>query len=176
VAALGGEPPALVIVYSSSRHDLDTVLAGVRAVTGEAPLVGATAAGTFALGRVIPHDRGVGVLALTAGPYRFSVASLDLRAQPDIRTAGSALARAAKAAAGPDLRAHAAMLLFSESFAGDQQALLAGVHRVVGGGVPVAGGSAGDDAASGAPGCSTTTGSSRTARSRCGSTATSRSG
>ena len=145
VAALGGEPPALVIVYSSACYDLDAVLGGVRDLTGDTPLVGATSAGTFHLGRVIPDDRGVSVLAVTAGPYRFAVASTDLHTYPDIRAAGSALAREVKAAAGPDLREHAALLLLSESFAGDQQALLAGVHRVVGAGVPVVGGSPGDD-------------------------------
>lgn len=142
---LDGQPPALVVVYASPRYDLPALLAGVRELTGVAPLVGATSAGHFHGGVVTPEDRGVAVLILTAGPYRFGVASVEVGSHPDIGMAGSALARAARNSAGPDLPRHAALLLLSDSFAGDQQLLLGGIHRVLGASVPVVGGSAGDD-------------------------------
>jgi hypothetical protein len=95
---LGGAPPALVVVYASVRYDLTDLLAGVREVTGSAPLVGATTSGQFHDGMLIPPGEGVVVLVLGPGPYRFGVASAKgLRA--DAFAAGREIARAARDAA-----------------------------------------------------------------------------
>jgi hypothetical protein len=45
VAALAGEPPALVLVFTTPRYDLPALLKGVRSVTGNAQLIGATGSG-----------------------------------------------------------------------------------------------------------------------------------
>ncbi|MGN9907413.1 FIST signal transduction protein [Phytohabitans sp. LJ34] len=144
VGRLGGPPPTLVVVYSSVRHSLTDLLAGVRDVTGTTPLVGATSSGQFHDGTLTPPGEGVVVLVLGPGPYRFGVASAKgLRA--DAFTAGREIARAARDAAGPERLAHAAILLLADGLAGHHQTLLSGVHRVAGASVPVAGGAAGDD-------------------------------
>ncbi|HEY8473666.1 MAG TPA: FIST N-terminal domain-containing protein [Natronosporangium sp.] len=144
VAELAGEPPALVIVYGSVRYHLPDLLAGVREITGEVPLVGASSSGHFHNGSVTMPGRGVAVLALSAGPYRFGVGSVaGLRDDP--LGAGQALARAAKRAAGPELGPHAAMLVLADGLIGSQQQLLTGIYKVAGAAVPVVGGSAGDD-------------------------------
>jgi hypothetical protein len=141
VAALA-QPPALVLVYASVRYDLPALLAGVRDVTGDTPLAGATSSGHFHNGSITHPGRGVAVLALTAGPYRFGVASVTgLRDDPT--GGGRALARAAKQAAGA--APHAAMVVFADGLLGCQHELLTGVHKVAGAAVPVVGGAAGDD-------------------------------
>jgi hypothetical protein len=144
LARLNGGPPALIMVYASVRYDLPALLAGVRDVTGDTPLAGASTSGHFHDGVVTPPGRGVAVLALTAGPYRFGVGSVrDLR--PDAVGAGRMLARAARAAVDAPPSPHAALLLLADGLAGNQQELLQGVHKVTGAGVPVIGGAAGDD-------------------------------
>lgn len=154
IAQLDGETPALMLVYGSVRYDLTELLAGVRGASGRVPLAGATSAGHFSNGTMIPPGRGVAVLALTAGPYRFGVASVDgLRARA--RAAGRALARAARDAArtglSPDLRSgphtspYSALMVLADGLAGNQPDLLRGLHKVAGAAVPIVGGGAADD-------------------------------
>lgn len=141
---LGGEPPALVFVYATAYYDLKALIAAVRSVTGDAPLVGASTSGEFACGHLIEPGRGMAVLVLSAGPYRFGVASVTgMRA--DAYAAGRSLARAAMAAAGPDRGPHSAVLVLSDGLAGDPQGLLNGIYQVAGAAVPVVGGAAGTD-------------------------------
>jgi hypothetical protein len=150
-AALGsrtGADPVLVLVYASVRYDLPELLAGVRSVTGAAPLAGFTSCGHFADKTVTEPGLGVTVLVLRGGRYGFGVASAGgLRAGAE--AAGVAVARAAKSAAqaldDTGDRPHAAMVLFTDGLGVDQQAVLTGVHRIGGAAVPVVGGAAGDD-------------------------------
>ncbi|MEU8076915.1 FIST N-terminal domain-containing protein [Catellatospora citrea] len=144
LAGLHGTPPELIIMYASVSYDLIALLHAVRRATGKAPLVGATTSGQFHDGRLINPGLGVSVLALSAGPYRFGVASVT-GVTEDGDHAGQRLARAARAAAGPEPAEHAALLLLTTGLAGHQQELLNGVHKVLGAPVPVVGGSAGDD-------------------------------
>jgi len=144
VGRLEGARPTLAVVYASVRYDLADLLAGVRAVTGSTPLVGATTSGQFHDGTLVPPGDGVVVLVFGPGPYQFGVASAKgLRA--DAFTLGREIARGARDAAGPERMAHAAVLLLADGLAGNLQTLLSGVHRVAGASVPVAGGAAGDD-------------------------------
>jgi hypothetical protein len=145
VAGLVGEPPALVLVYASVRYHAPDLLAAVREVTGDVPLAGASTSGHFHNAAVTMPGRGVAVLAVTAGPYRFGVASVTgLRDDPG--RAGRVLARAAKRAAEDGEAApHAAMVLLADGLVGGHQELLTGVYRVAGAAVPVVGGAAADD-------------------------------
>ncbi|HVU25504.1 MAG TPA: FIST N-terminal domain-containing protein [Opitutus sp.] len=142
VARLEGEPPALVFVFTSPRFNLPELLAGVRSVTGAAALVGATGSGEIVEGRYLGFGEGVGVLALSAGPYRFGVASA-ARVREELEAAGGNLARAARAAAGPS--AHAAVVLLVDSMAGDLQQFVQGVYGVTGPTVAMVGAGAGDE-------------------------------
>jgi hypothetical protein len=144
VARLGGVPPALVLVLTSVRYDLADLLAGVRQVTGEAPLVGSTSSGQFHEGELTPPGTGVVVLALAGDRYRFGVASSS-GVRADSFAAGQHLARAARAAAGGHRSAHAALMVLVDGLAGAQQTLLNGIYRVTGAPVPVIGGAAADD-------------------------------
>jgi len=147
MATTRDEPTRLVLVYASVRYDLTELLAGVRSVTGSAPLAGFTSCGHFTEESLTEPGEGVIVLVLAGGEYRFAVASaVGMGADPE--AVGTALARAAKAAVlRPDGDDHpyAAMLLLTDGLGGDQQAVLSGVYRVCGAAVPVVGGAAGDD-------------------------------
>jgi hypothetical protein len=145
ISALGEETPALVIVYASVAYDLPLLLASIRRVTGTVPLIGATTAGQLHDGTFVAPGGGVQVLAMTAGPYSFGVAARDGLAAGDPEDLGRRLAVAARAAAEPGTRPHAAVLLLSDGMAGHQQHLLNGVYEVAGAAVPVVGGAAGDD-------------------------------
>jgi len=139
---LGDEPPALVLVFTTPRHDLAALLAGVRAVTGPALLVGATTSGELALGEYLGFGAGVAVLAATAGPYRFGAASASF-VRDDMDRAGQQLARTSRDRAGPS--AHAALVLLADSLLGDLQELVHGTYRVTGPRVALVGGAAGDE-------------------------------
>jgi len=139
---LENEPLALVLVFSTPRYDLPRLLAGVRAVTGNVLLVGATGSGEIVRGQYLGFGGGVGVLAMTSGPYRFGAASAG-QIVGDLATAGQALARASRERAGPS--PHAAALLLTDSMLGDLQQFVQGVYRVAGPKVAIVGGAAGDE-------------------------------
>lgn len=144
VEQLGDAGAALVLVYSSVRYDLQPLLDAIRDVTGDAPLLGGSTSGHFHNGTLTPPGRGVAVLALSAGPYRFGVGSVTgLRADGD--AAGAALVRAARQAAGEPTSEHAALIVLSCGLTGDQQQLINGIYRVTGAAVPVVGGATSDD-------------------------------
>lgn len=138
-AALDGRADArLLIVFASDAHDLPALLAGIRTVAGEVPLVGCTTAGEIADGG--PGDRSVVVMALGGD---FSVATSAARVEPDgLRAAGATVA---ESAALVDARPHSALLLLSDGLAGDQEELVRGAYEVLGAAVPLVGGCAGDD-------------------------------
>lgn len=142
VSALHGETAALVVVFTAPRYDLPALLAGVRSVTGDALLVGATGSGEMVRGRYMGFGAGVGVLAMTAGPYRFAAASAH-HIRGDLDRAGQEIARASRNTAGPS--PHAALLLLADSLLGDLQQLVQGVYRITGPRVLLAGGAAGDE-------------------------------
>jgi hypothetical protein len=142
VQALQGDPPALVLVFTSPRLDRPRLLAGIRSVTGDALLVGATMSGEIVAGQHLGFGAGVSVLALTAGPCRFAAASAS-HIRGDLDGAGQRIAREAKEAAGPS--PHAAVMLLADALLGDLQQLAQGVYRVVGPRVTLFGGAAGDE-------------------------------
>jgi hypothetical protein len=139
---LHGQPPALVIVYTTIRYDRPALLAGIRSVTGDALLVGATTSGEFAAGEHLGYGEGVAVLCLTAGHYRFAAASA-AHVRGHLTDAGQRIARDAKAAAGAS--PHAAVFVLADSLLGDLQQLMQGVYRITGPKVALCGGAAGDE-------------------------------
>jgi hypothetical protein len=142
VAGLAGERPALVIVFTTPRYDLPVLLRSIRSVTGSAQLIGATGSGEIVEGQYLGFGEGVGVLALSAGPYRFGVASAS-HIRGDLEGAGQRLTDASRVAAGES--PHAAALLLTDALVGDLQQFVQGVYRVTGPRVGIVGGGAGDE-------------------------------
>ena len=99
LADLSGEPAALIMVLCTPRYDLPQLLAAIRAVTGATPLIGATSSGELVQGAYMGFGAGVAVLALTAGPYRFTAASAS-HIRDDMDRAAQDITRACRAEAG----------------------------------------------------------------------------
>lgn len=142
--ALGDTAPGLVIVYGAVRYDLPALLAAIREVTGDTPLVGASSSGEFSDGEFLAPGDGMAVMILGAGVYRFGAACVTgLRADGD--GAGRDLARAAIAAAGEERSQHGVIMVLADGLVGSLEELLVGIHRVTGAAVPVVGGAAAAD-------------------------------
>jgi hypothetical protein len=144
VAGLNGAQPDLVIVYASVRYDLPALIGAIREVTGDTPLVGETSTGHFKGGDLTHPASGVAVLVMTAGPYRFALASAEgLSANAEL--IGAELARTTRDSLNGARSAHAALMIFVDGLAPEQEALVTGLHNVTGSAVPIVGGAAGDD-------------------------------
>ena len=138
-AALRGADAKLLVVFCSDSYDLEVLLAGVRERGGTTPLIGCSTAGEIATGG--PGDAGVVVMAL-GGPG-FSVRTAAAGCAPHgLRAAG---AEAAACLAEVEERPYRVLLLLTDGLAGDQQEIVRGAYGVVGAGVPLVGGCAGDD-------------------------------
>ena len=142
LSPLGGETPALIMVFTTPRYNIDRLLAGVRSKTGSALLVGATTSGEIVLGEYMGFGAGVAVLAMTAGPYRFGVASR-ARIRNNLTRAAQELVIESREKAGPS--PHAAVLLLADAMLGDLQELVQGVYQTAGPKVSLVGGAAGDE-------------------------------
>lgn len=138
-AMSGGDEPRLIIVFAADGYDASALLAAVRTVTGDVPLIGCSTAGEIASSG--PGDAGVVVTAM--GGTGFSVATRATeRISADLRGAG---ASAAGALDEVNTAEHRILLLLADGLAGDQQEIVRGAYGVAGAAVPLVGGCAGDD-------------------------------
>jgi hypothetical protein len=136
--ALVGREARLLVVFCSDDYELGRLLEGIGAERGDAPLIGCSTAGEIATGG--PGDAGVVVTAL--GGEGFEIATAVARnASQDLRGAGAAAAAAVGAL--PNVP-HRALMLLTDGLGGDQQEIVRGAYSVVGAGVPLVGGCAGD--------------------------------
>jgi len=137
--AVRGSDTKLLVVFASQAHDLDALLAGIRDVCADAPLIGCSTAGEIAADG--PGESGVVITAL-GGPG-FSVATAKAEdAAADLRQAGATIGECVENVASHQ---HQVLLLLTDGLAGDQQEVVRGAYGVVGAGVPLVGGCAGDD-------------------------------
>ncbi len=137
--ALARGDAKLLIVFCSDTLDLTAVVVDISTRSGGVPLIGCSTAGEIATGG--PTDASVVVAAL--GGEGFSVATAAAEgASHDLRAAG---ANAARCLASIEDRSHRVLLLLTDGLAGDQQEILRGAYGVLGAGVPLVGGCAGDD-------------------------------
>lgn len=137
--ALVGASPQLIVVFTSRAYDLHALLAGINDVAGAVPLIGCSTAGEIAASG--PRDASVVVTAL--GGEGFSVAvGCATSASSGLREAGAEVASCLEEV---DERPHKVLLILTDGLAGDQQEIVRGAHGVVGSGVPLVGGCAGDD-------------------------------
>lgn len=137
--ALTGDDPKLLIVFCSDRYQLESLLSGVNERAAGAPVIGCSTAGEIAT--TGPGDKSVVVAAL--GGDGFSVATaLATGASTDLRAAGEHAAACITAVGEHE---HRAVILLTDGLAGNQQEVVRGAHSVLGAGVPLVGGCAGDD-------------------------------
>lgn len=128
----------LLIVFSSDGYEPAELLAGVAEVAGDTPLVGCSTAGEMS-----SDAAGDGSVVITAlgGPGFDVRTAAGTHASEGLRRAGAA---AAGCLAGAEGTGERVLMLLTDGRAGDQNEVIRGVHEVVGSGVPVAGGCAGD--------------------------------
>lgn len=137
--AIAGTEAKLLIVFCSDAYDLDELLAGINERSGGAPLIGCSTAGEIATSG--PGDAGVVVAAL-GGTGFSAAAAVAYHASADLRAAGEG---AASCYGELEQREHRALILLTDGLAGNQQEIVRGAHGVLGAGVPLVGGCAGDD-------------------------------
>jgi hypothetical protein len=143
--ALGGAP-ALGLVFATSKVHLQAVADGVADVLGDAPVIGCSSAGEFISDHI--SDGGVAVSLISSDDLSVSVGIGEgLRANTP-RAVRQLCADLKKNAGPPPAGAtHRTVLLLSDGMAGNGEGLVDTMAMELGGGVTLAGGAAGDDAA-----------------------------
>jgi hypothetical protein len=129
----------LLVVFCSQSCELPELLVQVRACSAGVPVIGCTTAGEIATSG--PGEAGVVVAALGGDGFEIGTAAA-VGASKDLRGAG---ARAARCLPSREDRPYRVLLLLTDGLCGDQQEIVRGAYGVVGAGVPLVGGSAGDD-------------------------------
>lgn len=137
--ALVHDDAKLMVVFCSQSHDLPALVREIRTRSGGVPLIGCTTAGEIATSG--PGEASVVISALGGDGFAIETA-LATSASSDLRAAG---ARAARCLGSPEGRPNRALLLLTDGLAGDQQEIVRGAYGVLGAGVPLVGGCAGDD-------------------------------
>jgi hypothetical protein len=130
--------PKLAVVFASCEYDLDQLLAGIREQLGDVPLIGCSTAGEIATSG--PGDASVVVAAMGGDGLEVATGS-GLGASTRLRQSGEDAAACISQVSGP----HRALLILSDGLSGDQHEIVRGAYSVVGAGVPLVGGCAGDD-------------------------------
>jgi hypothetical protein len=139
-APLGGERADLVLVFGTSGYDPEPLIAGIREVTGGAPLSGCSGEGIISGSRSDETDYSVGVLALRSDRLKFETILVHGYAE-DSAAAGREIARRVRQSARGDA---IGLFLFPDGLVGNCSQLLASLDEALDHGIPVVGGAAGD--------------------------------
>lgn len=140
VARMGGGTASLVLVFATAGHDQDELLAGVRDVTGDAPLSGCSGAGVITRRGSDEGSRAVAVMAIASDRIAFDTLLIPgLGGDP--AGAGRAIAAAAARCGRRDPRM---LLLFPDGLTGNLTAFLRGLGEGLTSPLRVVGGAAGE--------------------------------
>lgn len=139
--SLGGSADA-VLLFATEGYDAHAALAGVRDITGDAPVSGGRAPGVFC-DDVVTHD-GIAVLALGGGGIGVHSCVGDA-ASADARAAGARATASALDAASRAGRAHAVLAVVPDAIRANTTHAVRGVADEAGTTVRVVGGGSGDD-------------------------------
>ena len=137
-AALIRDDAKLLIVFCSPAENLPDLIGQIGSRSGDVPLIGCTTAGEIA--RDGPRDGSVVVTALGGDGFVIGTVAA-AGASEDLRGAG---ARAARCLPAPARHPHRVLLLLTDGLASDQDEIIRGAYSVLGAGVPMVGGCAGD--------------------------------
>jgi methyl-accepting chemotaxis protein len=136
---LGGEQPSLVLAFASTSQPLEAVLPGVKAAFGDSVVLGASTAGEF----VESGDAKDGTaLFAVAGDFRVHAGmGRGLKADPE----AAARAAVADLPASVDGYPHRTAILLLDPLAGNGEEATLITASLLGEGIRLAGGAAGDD-------------------------------
>lgn len=135
-AALQGRTAELVVVFSSPRSACEELLAGVGDLARGAAVIGCSTSAT--IGPSGARESGVLVLALGGG---FRVRTAVATSHNGPRSAGRVLAERLGHDGGAG--EHSVVMMLSAAMAGNQSEVVRGAYAVLGGSVPLVGGSTG---------------------------------
>ncbi len=139
IAALDGRAPSVVMVFATAGYEQELLLRGVRAVTGDAPLVGCSAEGVITRHGSEEESHVVGVTAIASDEIRFET-FFEPGFVDDSRACARALAE--------QLRARDAtgslLLVFPDGVGGNCRELVEVLEHELPREVTIAGGTAGD--------------------------------
>ena len=136
--AVRGEDLRLLVVFCWDGYDHAALLAGVRSVTGDAPLVGCSTAGEISVAGA--GDASVVVTALGGPGFTVATGAADA-ADLGLREASAQAARCARDLPGGE---HQMVLLLTDGLGGDMEEIVRGAYSEVGAAIPHVGGCAGD--------------------------------
>ncbi|MBT8224636.1 MAG: hypothetical protein HKP61_12135 [Dactylosporangium sp.] len=136
--ALRATDAKVIMVFCSDTHDPRAILAGVNAVSGGVPLIGATTSGEIT--HEATHDRSVVVTAI-GGPGIEATTAVATGVTGRQHDAGAELARCVDAVSPEH---HRVLVLMPDDLAMGHRDLLDGAYSVLGPGVPLVGGCAND--------------------------------
>jgi hypothetical protein len=136
--ALKHDDAKLVVVFCSDTYDFGALLGAINEQSGGAPLIGCSTAGEIATSGAT--DASAVVVALGGDGFSICTAAAGGASQ-DLRGAGAGVAGCTWHL---EDRPHRVLMLLTDGLAGDQQEIVRGAHGIVGAGVPLVGGCAGD--------------------------------
>lgn len=141
IEKLGGATPQTIFVFGSVTYDQKKMIEGVRSVSGDALVVGASTAGEIT-GKGPSRVHSVVVMAIASDSVKF-VAHSAPGIKTDPHAAGKEAALHIQKALGDDLKF---AIMFADGLSGNGSAAVRGILETLGTHFPVVGGSAGDDA------------------------------
>lgn len=131
--------PGLVIVFSSVKQNQEEVIAGVKEISGSAPLIGCSSAGEITNEGV--YDGSVAVMAIESGQMR-AILAAGGEVKSGARKAGANLAKNLKSQRSFDSKY---VLFFTDVLTGNGADVVRGIKDVLGNDFFIVGGAAGDD-------------------------------
>jgi hypothetical protein len=137
--ALAREDGKLLVVFCSDAYDLPELLGAINQTSLGIPLIGCSTAGEIATSG--PGSASVVVVAFGGPGFRVRT-SVAGNVSARLRAAGE---EAAGCLPTEEDLPHRILLLLTDGLAGDQQEIVRGAYSVLGAGVPLVGGCAGDD-------------------------------
>ncbi|MEV4141684.1 FIST N-terminal domain-containing protein [Dactylosporangium sp. NPDC049742] len=137
LAALTGAEPKLLLVFAGIGHDPRRLVDGIRDAAPGVPMIGCSTHGEIDAGG--PRDGSVVVTALGGGFSVSTTAVAEISGRQ--REAG---AEAARCVAAVDELPHRVLVLLTDGLARDQESVIRGAYGLLGAGVPLFGGAAGD--------------------------------
>lgn len=137
-AAVAGRSAKLLLTFCSDAHEPEAILAALTPLAAGATIAGCSTAGEISSGGA--GDGGVVVVALGGDGIAIE-AAVGTDASQGLRAAGATAARCMDQLPQAENRL---LMLLTDGRAGDQAEVIRGVHEIVGSGVPLIGGCAGD--------------------------------
>ncbi len=140
MAKIGKETPGLSVVFASSKYDYRAVVKGVREITGGAPLIGCSSAGEFTEDAV--GSKSVAVAVISGDTHKFWTGMGSSFKENGVKAVQQAYAGMSKP---PEDYPYRSGILLIDGLMGIGEEATLAVVEVLGSGLKLAGGAAGDD-------------------------------